>query len=71
MRPAPFPALLFALSLALLSGCAHAGAKTVAPGGPPPRLLPLEEILPAPIARTSAQSADALDARGAALRAQH
>ncbi len=64
MRPA-----LSLLLLISLSACGLAGAKTAPPTGPTPRLLPLEEILPAPAARTSDESAAALDARGAALRA--
>lgn len=64
MRPALFLTLVL-----VTAGCALAGAKTPAPTAPPPRLLPLEEILPAPAPATSAASADALAARGAALRA--
>lgn len=64
MRPA-----LSLLLLISLSACGLAGVKTAPPKGATPRLLPMEEILPAPVSRASDETAAALDARGAALRA--
>lgn len=64
MRPALSLVIVFAVS-----ACALAGGKTPPPKGKTPRLLPLEAILPAPVSRANAETAAALDARAAALRA--
>lgn len=43
---------------------------TTAPAGPPPTLLPLDQLLSAPLPTASADSAAALAARGAAIKAE-
>ncbi|AWB47707.1 hypothetical protein HYN69_03610 [Gemmobacter aquarius] len=66
MRPAFLPILL----AALLSGCGLAGVDTPAPAAPRPPLVPLDEVLAAPEPAVSAETAAALAARGADLRAR-
>lgn len=66
MRPALLPFVL----AALMSACGLAGVDTSAPATPVPSLLPLDEVLAAPDPAVSAETAEALAARGADLRAR-
>ena len=64
------PTVILLLFLALPAGCGLAGVPTPVPTGPPPRLLPLEQILPAPVAEAGPDTAAALAARAEDLRAR-
>ncbi|OYU20163.1 MAG: hypothetical protein CFE34_01685 [Rhodobacteraceae bacterium PARR1] len=61
-------AVLFVLTLGACHPLPDLGPQT-APAGPPPVLLPLDQILSAPLPTATADSAAALAARGAAIKA--
>lgn len=70
-RPAPALLLTVLLLPVLLSACAplpDPGGPSVA--APPPPLLPLDEMLNAPLPEATPAAAAALAARGEALRAE-
>ncbi len=61
-------AVLFVLSLGACHPLPDLGTAP-APAGPPPVLVPLDEVLSAPLPQAGADSAAALIARGEAARA--
>lgn len=60
------PPALFALTL--IAGCSQPGFIETENVGPPPPLLPMEEIMAEESPQLDAEAAAALDARAAALR---
>jgi len=58
------------LCLPLLAGCSQPGFIDTGDVGPPPPLLPIEQLLTAESPQLDAEAAEALSARGTALRAR-
>jgi len=58
------------LILPLLAACSQPGFIDTGAVGPPPPLLPIDQLLTADSAQLDAEAAAALTARGAALRAR-
>lgn len=65
----PFRVFLVLLSLAACHPLPDFGTPPP-PAGPPPALLPLSQVFSAPLPTANADSATALVARGAALKAE-
>jgi hypothetical protein len=58
------------LCLPLMAGCSQPGFIDTGDVGPPPPLLPMEQLLSSESPQLDAEAAEALTARGAALRAR-
>ena len=69
MRPVPSLCVLL-VCLPMLAACAPPGFIDTGDVGPPPPLLPVDQLLTADSAQLDAEAAAALTARGAALRAR-